>query len=238
VVLQADAAIGALDIALALIAAGEMHPVNIGDLTLEEIDALTARLSDFVQGGHFDCVWSDEAEAVAAFSQGAPRIGSLWWTGYLRLRAAGVPVSMVTPDEGYRGWFGGLALSSVMDAAMLDDAYAYLNWWLDGAPGAIMARSGAYMSNPVAVQRVLSGDEWAFWYEGAPARGEIRDAEGAVVFRPGERREGGDYETRMARVRVWDTVMNEHNYLVRQWLAALNLAAGALRASASAGIEA
>ncbi|MCR9255792.1 MAG: ABC transporter substrate-binding protein [Alphaproteobacteria bacterium] len=235
VVLQGDAAIGALDIALALMTRGELQQANIGDLTLGEIDALAKQLSDLVRGGHFDCVWADENEAVTAFGEDVPKIGSLWWTGFLQLRAAGIPATMVTPDEGYRGWLGGLALSSAMDERMLDASYAYLNWWLDGRPGAIMAKSGAYMANPQTVKRVLSEDEWNFWYEGLPAAADIRDADGAVIFRPGEKREGGGYETRMARVRVWDAVMNEHNYLVRQWQSALKPMTRAARAFAFEG---
>jgi len=238
VVLQADAAIGALDIALALMARGDLQDADIGDLTLAEIDVLSAQLNERVRGGHFDCVWADEAEAVASLTDTGPRIGSLWWTGFLRLRAAGVSASMVTPDEGYRGWFGGLAMSSVMDARMLDASYAYLNWWLDGGPGAIMAKSGAYMANPGTVKRVLSPEEWRFWYEGECASKDILNAEGAVLFRSGERREGGGYETRMSRVRVWDAVMNEHNYLVRQWQSALKPALRGVRQPASEGTRA
>jgi putative spermidine/putrescine transport system substrate-binding protein len=238
VVLQADAAIGALDIALALSSRGHLQHANIGDLSLIEIDELTSYLSDLVQAGHFDCVWADEAEAVAALGEGGSRIGSMWWTGFLRLRAAGVQAEMVTPEEGYRGWFGGLALSSRLDARMVDPAYAYLNWWLDGRPGAIMARSGAYMANSGAVKHHLTPQEWAFWYEGLPAECDIRDADGAVVFRAGERREGGSYETRMSRVRVWDAVMNEHNYLVRQWQSALAPSMRPIRAPAYEGMRA
>ncbi|MEM9811466.1 MAG: extracellular solute-binding protein [Pseudomonadota bacterium] len=238
VVLQADAAIGALDLALALMAQGDLRGADIGDLSLEEIDGLTAQLNRLVQSGHFDCVWADEAEAVAALGEDTPKIGSLWWTGFLRLRAAGVEVSMVTPDEGYRGWFGGLALSSVMEARMHDASYAYLNWWLDGRPGAIMAKSGAYMANPATVRRLLRPEEWDFWYEGKPAVGEIRDAQGVVIFGPGDCREGGGYETRLSRVRVWDAVMNEHNYLVRQWLSALQPTMRPLKAFSSASSRA
>lgn len=237
VVLQADAAIGALDIALALTAQGELQGANIGDLTLQEIDGLTAHLSDLVQDGHFDCVWADESEAVTVLSDEGPRIGSMWWAGFLRLRAAGVSAQMVTPEEGYRGWFGGLALSFRMDPYMVDRAYAYLNWWLDGRPGAIMARSGAYIANSTAVKRYLTPEEWDFWYEGLPAACDIQDASGNIVFRAGEQREGGSYEMRMSRVRVWDAVMNEHNYLVRQWQSALAPSIRPIKAPALEGMR-
>jgi putative spermidine/putrescine transport system substrate-binding protein len=220
VILQSDPAIGCLDMLLSLKARGEMAAADLGDLTLEEIDALTDRLGALVAEGHFRRVWADEAEAVAAMREG-PVLGSLWWSGLTALRAEGLPVEMVTPREGYRGWFGGLALSVHLDGWALDAAYDYLNWWLEGRAGALMARNGAYMANPSAVRRHLRAAEWAFWYEGAPAAEPIRDAAGRVVWRTGERREGGAYAERMARVVVWDAVMNEHNYLVRRWEDAL-----------------
>lgn len=221
VVLQADAAIGALDMLLALQARGEMQALDIGDLTLEQIDALTERLADYVRTGHFCAVWSDEAEAVAAMLGGHPRIGSMWWSGVTKLRAAGIKANMVTPREGYRGWFGGLALSAALQDWARDAAYDYINWWLDGRPGAMMARSGAYMANSGTVRASLPEAEWDFWYGGQPARVPIRDCDGVTLFDVGERREGGEYHRRMSRVRVWDTVMNEHNYLVRRWQGAL-----------------
>lgn len=217
VVLQADAAIGSLDMVLALRARGLMHPADPGDLTLEEIDALVDRLHGLRAAGHFRRFWTDEAEAIAAMRAGEPIIGSLWWSGVTRLRAEGVPVAMTTPREGYRGWFGGLGLSVHLRGWAHDAAYDYLNWWLDGRPGALMARAGAYMANPETVRRHLTPAEWDFWYAGLPAPGDIRDPEGRVIFARGEAREGGDYAARMSRVTVWDTVMGEHNYLVRGW---------------------
>lgn len=228
VLLQRDAAIGSFDILLAMQARGETSAADMGDLELEEIDALTGRLRSLVGRGHFHTIWADEQEAIAAMQSGDRMIGSMWWSGFSKLRAAGVDVSMVTPEEGYRGWFGGLALSSHVNDWARDAAYDYINWWLDGRPGALMARSGAYMANPDAVRAHLTEDEWRFWYEGHPAEGEIRDQDGTVILKRGERREGGDYVTRMSRVRVWNTVMTEHNYLVRNWDAAL---AGNIRPS-------
>ncbi|MBN9673863.1 ABC transporter substrate-binding protein [Roseibium aggregatum] len=217
VVLQADAAIGSLDMLLALEASGELHAGDLGDLTLEEIDSLIEKLRGYRDRGHFRRFWSDEDEAVDAMMQDGPIIGSLWWSGVTRLRSMGKEVTMVTPREGYRGWFGGLALSVHVDKWLKDAAYDYLNWWLEGRPGAIMARSGAYMANPDAVRPYLDEAEWDFWYEGKPAGDDIRGQDGSILYARGSVREGGSYQQRMSRVTVWDTVMNEHNYLVRRW---------------------
>lgn len=217
VILQSDPAIGALDILLALQAKGEMRPANMANLTLEEVDELVGHLARYRARGQFHTVWNDEAEAVRAMQDGAPMIGSLWWSGAIRLKAMGVPVRMVSPDEGCRGWFGGLALSAHLSERASDVAYEYLNWWLDGGPGAILTRNGAYLANHSAVRGQLSPEEWDFWYGGKPARVPICDADGREVYAPGESREGGSYSERMGRVVIWDTVMTEHNYLLRRW---------------------
>lgn len=222
VLLQRDPAIGALDLMLALRARGDLHPADIGDLSLEEIDALVAHLARAQNGGQFAEVWADEADAIAAIAEGRAVIGSLWWSGVIKLRAAGVPVRMVMPREGCRGWYGGLSLSVLADEAARDAAYDYIDWWLSGRPGAILAANGAYMAAPDAVRRHLRPSLWAFWYGGAPAAEDIYDPFGQRIYRRGETREGGSYEDRMARVVVWDAVMTEHNYLVRRWDHALS----------------
>jgi len=38
-----------------------------------------------------------------------------------------------------------------------------------------------------------------------------------IVVRRGERREGGSYRERVAKIKVWSTIMQEHNYLIRKW---------------------
>ncbi len=222
VVLQSDAAIGSLDMLFALMARGELDVRDPGNLSLEEIDRLVDLLKAYKLAGHFRCFWADEEEAVNAMRQNEPTIGSLWWSGVIKLRALGASVTMVTPDEGYRGWFGGLALSAHLDEWSTDAAYDYINWWLDGKPGAIMARTGAYMSNPDSVKPWLTENEWAFWYDGKPATAPIKNPSGQTIYDQGSVREGGSYEQRMARVAVWDTVMEEHNYLVRRWENALS----------------
>jgi putative spermidine/putrescine transport system substrate-binding protein len=215
VILQADPAIGALDMLLALEATGQMRPANMADLTLAEIDELIDHLTRYCLAGQFHRIWNDEAEAVDAMLQGPPMIGSLWWSGAIRLKAEGVPVRMIAPVEGCRGWYGGLALAAHLDGRQRDAAYEYLNWWLDGTPGAILARNGAYMAK-------LSADEWAFWYDGQPARVSIKDTQGREIYATGETREGGSYHERMSKVVVWDTVMTEHNYLMRRWAHAIS----------------
>lgn len=221
VVLQSDAAIGCVEIIMSLAAQGRLLPADSGDLSIEEIQTLISILRRLRRQGHFRAFWADEAEAIAAMRGASPLIGSLWWSGVIGLRAAGIPVRVATPIEGYRGWFGGIGLASHLYGRALDAAYDYLNWWHEGPAGAIVARNGAYSATPDAARRGLTADEWAFWYEGRPAKGAICDALGREVYAAGERREGGGHAERMDRVAVWNTVMTEHNYLVRRWDEAL-----------------
>lgn len=222
VCLQTDAAIGVLEMTLALHARGQFAPEDAGNLSLEEIDTLIEKTTHYRREGHFACLWADEDQAIRAFERGERMLGSLWWSGFVKLRALGIPVEMVTPDVGYRGWFGGLSLSSRADQWHTDAAYDYFNWWYGGRAGALMSRNGAYMMARETVRTYLTEAEWDFWYEGKPAATEIRNSEGAVVFDVGQVREGGAYEDRMSRVAIWDTIMGEHNYLVRRWEHALS----------------
>lgn len=50
-----------------------------------------------------------------------------------------------------------------------------------------------------------------------PAREQLLGSDGLPLIDAGEIRDGGSYEERMGHIAVWNSVMNEHNYLVRRW---------------------
>ncbi|MCS5881304.1 hypothetical protein LNP17_20335 [Klebsiella variicola subsp. variicola] len=128
---------------------------------------------------------------------------------------------MARPREGYRAWYGGMSLSRCVTGKVKEAAYDYLNWWQSGWPGAVMARQGYYISNPQRSRACLSQAEWDYWYAGKPAAELLLDASGAPLIPAGERRDGGSYEQRMGHIAVWNSVMDEHNYLTRRWQEAL-----------------
>ena len=144
-------------------------------------------------------------------------LGAIWSPAFYELRAAGADLRYAVPREGYRGWQGGLCLSAALTSPRREMAYAYLNWWLDGVPGAILARQGYYMSVVQPVHHLLSSAEWAYWYDGRPATADLPGMRGPPVVRAGERREGGSHQARIARITAWSTLMPEHNYLARRW---------------------
>ncbi|WP_087752717.1 ABC transporter substrate-binding protein [Paraburkholderia caledonica] len=217
VALQADAAIGAIDAALAVEASGLMRFDDIGNLSIEEIDGLIAILIDFKRRGHFAGFWSSFAEAAQLMIANKVAIQSIWSPATVELERAGLKFRLARPREGYRAWFGGIGISRLAHGRVLDAAYEYLNWWLEGWAGATVARQGFYISNPERSRAHMEANEWAYWYDGTRASADLPGPISKHLVPAGQMRDGGSYVARMSRVAVWDSVMDEHNYLVRRW---------------------
>lgn len=212
-----EPAIGPFDAALALDALGLMQFSDIGNMTVAEIDRMMAILNAHKREGFFCGLWKTAAESVELMLSGRAAIQSIWSPGISAIRSMDAAVVEAVPREGYRAWHGGLCLSSRLSGPTLDIAYEYLNWWLSGWPGALMSRQGYYISVPSAVRRVLANDEWGYWYEGQAAVRDLPGTDGRIVVRAGQVRAGGSYAARTSHIAVWNTTMDEHNYLVRRW---------------------
>lgn len=212
-----EPAIGIFDVALAAEAAGEVQFADIGNMTVPEVDALMAILNDRRQQGYFRAVWRNGEEAGRLMRADQVSVQSMWSPVYGDLGNMAAVVAEAAPIEGYRAWHGGMSLSRHLSGAELDMAYEYMNWWLSGWPGAVMARQGYYFSVLDQVRQALPAAEWAYWYEGLPASGDLAGPHGNVVVRAGARRSGGSYWERASRIAVWNTAMDEHNYAARAW---------------------
>lgn len=217
VAVMRDPSIGVIECALSAQAAGLTTFADLGNLSIGEIDDLIDILIARKRANHFAGFWSTYEESVQLMDSGKVVFQSIWSPAVTALRARGSPVTLAQPREGSRGWHAGLCLSSRASGRTLSVAYAYLNWWLDGWAGAQISRQGYYMSIPERIERHLTPAEWAYWYRGEPASQEIKDNDGDVVAHAGERRDGGSYRERMSRIAVWNSFMDEHNYLVRRW---------------------
>jgi putative spermidine/putrescine transport system substrate-binding protein len=166
--------------------------------------------------GHFKGFWSNSAEAARLMRRGVV-VQSIWAPALVRLRGAGVQARCAVPVEGARGWHADLCLSIAAEGEVRDAAYEYLNWWMNGWAGSVIARQGYYMAVPSRARRHLSAEEWAYWYEGKPAEIPLADPHGTICIRPGDVREGGSHLERMNDVRVWNTFMDEYTYLAHRW---------------------
>jgi putative spermidine/putrescine transport system substrate-binding protein len=212
-----EPAIGFFDVALAAEAAGELEFADISNMTIEEINALMALLEDRRRQGYFCGAWRDGAQAAQLIRDQTVAVQSMWSPVYGQLGQQPCNFVEAAPAEGYRAWHGGASLSRHLGGAELDMAYEYLNWWLSGYAGSVMARQGYYISTPERSQTYMTPQEWAYWYDGAPAAQDLQGPAGDWIVRAGARRAGGTYQERSSRIAIWNTVMDEYNYAARAW---------------------
>ncbi|WP_323786059.1 signal peptide prediction [Thalassovita sp.] len=212
-----EPAIGIFDVALAAEANGDLTFQDIGNMTVDEIDSLMALLETLRQQGFFVGSWISPDQAEELVRTDRVSVQSMWAPSYGNLGIMAGDFCESVPREGYRAWHGGASLARHLSGAKLDMAYEYLNWWLTGPAGAIMARQGHYMTNQERVRDYLSPEEWGYWYDGDLARCDLKDPNGKVVVRTGQRRPGGAYRERVSRIALWNTVMDEYNYAARAW---------------------
>ena len=213
--ITAHAPIAIVEMALASQARGLMTFEDIGNLQIHEIDRLIALLIDYKHRGHFRAFWETSSQSAALLRSGDVVIESMWPGA--ATETAGSDIVTAVPAEGTRAWLIGLSISSRCTGEQLERAYAYINWSLSGWSGAHATRYGLYATAPGAMSKYLTEDEWDFWYCGKPARSEMLDLAGRRVAGVGDVRVGGSCVRRIREVAVWNTFMNEYNYLVRRW---------------------
>lgn len=209
--------IGTMDAALAIEAMGAYTFKDKGNMTREEIDFLINFLIERKKEGHFRAFWETFGQSVNLMVSGEVAVQSMWSPAVTAVKAEGVPCIYAFPKEGMRGWHGGLAISAKVTGKQLDAAYEYLNWWLDGWAGAFVARQGYYMSVPENVKKHLEPEEWDYWYMGKPAAKELPDPFDTIIVEQGEVRDGGSYWDRFSKIAVWNSLMDENDYLVKRW---------------------
>ncbi|WP_404376090.1 PotD/PotF family extracellular solute-binding protein [Vreelandella aquamarina] len=209
--------IGLFDLALAAQARGLIRFENIGQMSRQEVDQLFDILIDYKRQGHFRGFWSSVPHSVDLMARGDVDIESMFSPAASRLRGMGIPCTYAAPKEGYRAWYGVMCLSSAVNDERKEAAYAFMNWWLSGWPGAFIARQGYYISNPQRTKQHLSTGEWDFWYAGKPAESPMAGTDGNIVAEAGEIRRGGSYQQRFENVAVWNTVMDTYEYTLTKW---------------------
>jgi putative spermidine/putrescine transport system substrate-binding protein len=209
--------IGTMDAALGVEALGLRKFGDKGNMNKDEIDFLVNFLIKKKKEGHFRAFWENFGQSVNLMVNGEVALESMWSPAVTAIRAEGVPCVYAFPKEGMRGWHGGLAISAKVSGATLDQAYEYINWWLAGWAPTFVARQGYYHSIPDNVKKYLEPEEWDYWYLGKPAAKDLPDPFGTIIIKQGEVREGGSYWARYSKIAVWNSLMDENNYLEKRW---------------------
>lgn len=213
-----DPQIGSVDIAMALEASGQMTFENKGAMTPDEIDEMMKIVTDMKDNGFFRAFWSTFDESVNLMASGEVIIESMWSPAVALLAEQGNNVGFMDPEEGFRGWMGiQMVFDHVGQGRKFDACMDYLNWWLSGEPGAIMARQGYYNPIPQNVRKDLSKPEWDYWYGGKPAATNLVGPSGEEQLPKGDVREGGSFEQRICRYNAWNTEQPESDLLVQRW---------------------
>lgn len=209
--------IGVFDLALAVQAKGLMQFKDMGNMSRAEVDQLFDIVIGLKRKGHFRGVWTSVPHSVELMASGETVIQSMFSPGVSTLKGMGIPCIYAAPKEGYRAWHGVMCLSRDCTGARQEAAYAFMNWWLSGWPGAFIARQGYYISNPERSRPFMSKAEWDYWYEGQPAAEPLQGTDGRISIQPGEVRTGGSYIKRFENVAVWNTVMDTYEYILTKW---------------------
>lgn len=209
--------IGLFDLALAARARGLINFWDIGNMSRQELDQLFEIMVDYKRRGHFRGVWTSVPHSVQLMETNQVVIESMFSPAVATLRGKKIPVVYAAPKEGYRAWHGVMCLSRASEGEREDAAYAYMNWWLSGWPGAFIARQGYYISNPERSASFMSQAEWDYWYQGLPASERLKGTDGNYSIEPGEVRNGGSYVNRFDNIAVWNTVMDQYEYSLLKW---------------------
>ncbi|OAP40095.1 ABC transporter substrate-binding protein [Sinorhizobium glycinis] len=209
--------IGIMDAAMIMEAMGNIKYADKGNMTTDEIDQTIDFLIKAKQDGQFRAFWKSFDESVNLMASGEVVIQSMWSPAVAAVRSKGIACKYQPLKEGYRAWGGGLGLAAHLQGAQLDAAYEYINWYLSGWVGAYLNRQGYYSAAMETAKAHMSEDEWGFWVEGKPAKGDILSPEGKVMEKAGAVRDGGSFEERMGKVACWNSVMDEDRYMVRRW---------------------
>jgi spermidine/putrescine transport system substrate-binding protein len=161
---------GLVGIGLALESQGKLpHPMRDSfkdeatmtanyDVILETAIANKKKIAQF---------WTNENEAQGAFRTNGVVIGQTWDSSAAALAKEGQPVSYIAPKEGALAWMEGMVLTK--GAANVDNAYAFINWYLTPEVGSTLANNLGYNTTAKGADALLSDTSKKFFAEAYPA---------------------------------------------------------------------
>ena len=128
------------------------------DVIIAEAIARKANIAQF---------WSNENEAQGAFRTNGVQIGQTWDSSAAGLAKEGLPIGFVAPNEGALAWMEGVSLP--VGAVNVEQAYAFLNWMLTPAAGAMYANHTSINTTAVGADALLSDASRTFFTAAYPA---------------------------------------------------------------------
>lgn len=187
--------LGMLNAAMGMQALGLFKPADISNMTEKEVDTVIAFLKEKKKEGHFRAMWKAYGELVNLMASEEVWIADAWWPVIVEVSGKGIPVHYAVAKEGYRAWCNGYGIAA--NSKNVDLAYEWLNFWMDGYPGAQQSKIG-YFSTSGGYAKYLEPDL-------------IKQVYGGVG------RDGGSLEERAKRVYVWNTRPKNLEYYTEKW---------------------
>jgi len=135
----------------------EENMVKIWDVILAEAITRKANIAQF---------WSNENEAQGAFRVNGCAIGQTWDSTAATLAKEGLPIGFIAPKEGALAWMEGIAIPK--GAENLEQAYAFINWFLTPEAGAMYTNATSINSTAVGAEQLISDEAKAFFAAAYP----------------------------------------------------------------------
>lgn len=136
----------------------EENMVKIYDAILKEAVARKANIAQF---------WANENEAQGAFRVNGCVIGQTWDSTAAALGKEGLPIGFIAPKEGALAWMEGVAIPA--KAENVEQAYAFINWFLTPEAGAMYTNATSINSTAVGASELTSDQAKAFFAAAYPA---------------------------------------------------------------------
>lgn len=187
--------LGMLNAAMGMQALGLFKPADMSNMTEKEVDTVIAFLKEKKKEGHFRAMWKAYGELVNLMASEEVWIADAWWPVVVEVSGKGIPVHYAVAKEGYRAWCNGYGIAA--NSKNVDLAYEWLNFWMDGYPGAQQSKIG-YFSTSAGYDKYLEPEL-------------IKQVYG------GEGRDGGSLADRAKRVYVWNTRPKNLEYYTEKW---------------------
>ena len=212
------AGIGMTDFQIALEAADVVDLKTAGNLSKEEIDLVLDYIIELKKKGHFRALWATFMQSVNLITSGEVVIESAWNPAIAHARALGHHyVWPGVPKEGARGWFRRHSVLKHVKGERLEQAYHMLNWLNEGKVNANLLWMDYHHVIPENVKRYAPPEIWDFYQEGKPASTDIKDMQGRVMWKKGQRYPQGSYEQRINTIISWNAIYDNNAYLVKRW---------------------
>lgn len=116
--------------------------------------------------GNIAQFWSNENEAQGAFRSNGCILGQTWDSTAGGLGKEGLPVGFVAPKEGALAWMEGVSIP--VGAVNLEQTYAFINWMLTPAAGAMYATHTSINSTAKGAEALLPDASKAFFAAAYP----------------------------------------------------------------------